>query len=145
MKSDKKEDLPLVNIERNPLFLLVSSLLTGVIVFYAYSLLKAVNPWGFMVMVPAAVLAFQTLWWLLNPFAEIYHDRIEIKQSLFQDKVRYFVDLKKINSTKKQSLYITYNDDEQEELNLFGIKSSHLPLMKSEMEKFVLESMNARP
>lgn len=145
MKSDKKEEVPLVNIERNPLFLLASVLLTGIIVFYAYSLLKAVNPWGFMVMIPAAVLAFQSLWWLLNPFAEIYPDRIEIKQSLFHDKIRYFVDLKEINGTKKQVLYITYNDEESEALNLFGIKSSHITLLKSEMEKYVSESISVRP
>lgn len=145
MKSEKKAEAPLLNIERNPLFLFVAALVTGIIVYYAYTLLKAVNPWGFMVMVPAAVLAFQTLWWLLNPFAEIYSDRVEIKQSLFHDKVRYFVDLKKIDGLKKQLLYITYNDDETEKLNLFGIKQSHLELIKSEMEKSVSASISVRP
>lgn len=145
MKSEKKEEVPLLNIERSPLFLLGAVGVTAVLGVITYSLFKAINPWGFIVMIPSAVIAFQTLWWLLNPFASIYDDKVEIRQSLLHHKLRYFVDLKQINGVSKNKLVITYNDDEMEALNLFGIKPSHISLLRAEMEKFVSASIQVRP
>ncbi len=145
MKSETKEEVPLTTIERNPLFLVSVVGLTALLGYSTYALFQAMNPWGFILMIPTAVFAFQTLWWLLNPFAHIYLDKIEIKQSLFHNKLRYFVDLKKVNGSKKHQLFITYNDDEVEALNIFGIKPSHVEILKTEMEKFVSESIKVRP
>jgi hypothetical protein len=103
------------------------------------------NPWGFIVLVPGSIFSFQSLWWLLHPFALVFHDKIEIKQSLLHHKYRFFVDIKKISEGKSGKLYITYNDDEMEELNLFGIKTPHKGLLKTEMEQKVAESLKARP
>jgi hypothetical protein len=144
VRNPEKELPPRLNIERSPLFLLTSVLLSTLIVFCAYILLKNVNPWGFIVIIPGAILSFQTLWWILNPFALVFDDKIEIKQSLMHHKFRYFVDVKKITDSKKTALYLTYNDDEVELLNLFGIKPSQVQLLKSEMEKSVTESLKAR-
>lgn len=144
MRNEDKIEIPLLNIERNPLLLITSVLLSGIIVFCSYVLFSAMNPWGFMVMIPGAFLSFQTLWLLLNPFALIYKDRIEIKQSLFRNKIRYFVDIKKISATKNGKLYITYNDDDMEALNTFGIKHTQIVTLKSEIEKFVLASIATR-
>jgi hypothetical protein len=145
VKNIEKEEIALVNIERSPLFLLIAVLISLLIVLYGYILLKDVNPLGFLVMIPGSILSFQALWWLLHPFARVFADKIEIKQSLLHHKYRYFVDVKRISESKKGVIYITYNDDEMEALNLFGIKSSQVPLLKSELEKFVSENIKTRP
>jgi hypothetical protein len=137
VKNIQKEAVPLKNIERHPLMLLAATGLSAAIIFWGYVLLKDVNPWGFIVMVPGAIVSFQALWWLLNPFALVFDDKIEIKQSLFHHKDRYFIDLKRISEPKPGKLYITYHDDEVEYLNLFGIRPSHISLLKSEVERGV--------
>ncbi len=144
MRNDEKIEIPLVNIERNPMVVAISVLISGIIVFWAYTLLVKVNPWGFMVMVPGAFISFQSLWFLLNPFALIFKERIEFKQSLFNTKIRYYIDIKKITETKSGKLYITYNDDEVEALNVFGIKNTQVALLKSELEKFIQNSIAER-
>lgn len=141
----EKEEKVIKHIERNPLFLSISILISASIVFMGYNMLKNMNPWGFIVLVPGSILSFQSLWWLLHPFALVFEDKIEIKQSLLHHKYRYFVDLKRISESKKGKIYITYNDDEMEGLNLFGIKPSHVSLLKSEMERSVSENIKARP
>ena len=95
MRNVEKEQLPLLNIERSPLFLAITVAFSALLVLFAYKLFEAMNPWGFLVMVPAVLVTFQTAWWLLNPFAEVYDNRVEIKQSLFHDKIRFFVDIQK--------------------------------------------------
>ena len=96
MRKKEVDQVPVLNIERNPIVLITSVLISALIVYFGFSLLKSVNPWGFIVMIPAAILSFQSLWFLLNPFAIIFEDRIEIKQTLFQYKEHYFIDIKKI-------------------------------------------------
>jgi hypothetical protein len=145
VKNIQKEEIPLVNIERSPLFLLISVALCSVLIYFGYALLMAVNPWGFIVMIPATIVFFQLLWLFVNPYAIIFDDKIEFKQSFFHNKLRYFVDIKKISESKSGKIYITYNDDEMEALNLFGIKTSHAKLLKTEIEKFVSESLKTRP
>lgn len=95
-------------------------------------------------MIPGVILFFQVLWLIVNPFALVFDDKIEIKQSFFHSKLRYFVDIKRVSESKAGRLYITYNDDEMEALNLFGIKPSHMQLLKSEMQKFVAEGLLKR-
>ncbi|MES2678730.1 MAG: hypothetical protein V4635_02545 [Bacteroidota bacterium] len=136
MRNKEKEQIPLLNIERSPAFLMISVLVSVLIAWLGYVLLKNVNPWGFLVMIPAAILCFQSVWLLLHPFALIFEDKIEIKQSLFHHKEHYFIDIKKITD-KNGRLYITYKDDEVELIRLFGIKPSHLQLLKTEVEKFI--------
>jgi hypothetical protein len=144
VRNEEEYGIPLVNIERNPFILISFFGLSALISFGGYQLLKNVNPWGFMVMIPAAFLCFQSLWLLLNPFAIIFKDKIAIKQSFFHQKQRYFIDIKQITESKGGKIYLVYNDGELEPINLFGIKHSHTQLLKSEMEKFVLLSMKDR-
>lgn len=137
MRNKEKEEIPLVNIERSPLILfifLAASLLMGAL---AYKLFINFSPWIFLVVVPTAVLAFQTLWLLLNPFAIVFDDKLEIKQSLLHYKECYFIDLKSVTKNKKGNLYVTYRDDEVERIPLFGIKTAHVDLMKIELEKMI--------
>lgn len=144
MKNIEKEEIPLLHIERSPLFLIIAILISSSIVFYGYLLLKDVNPMGFLIMIPASIFSFQSLWWLLHPFALVFEDKLEIKQSLLHHKLRYFVDVKRISESKTGKLYITYNDDEMEALNLFGIKPSHIALLRDTLKKHVAENMKTR-
>lgn len=135
MKNSETEELPKLSIERNPLFLLLLVALSGLLILTNYFLFKAMNPWGFLMLIPASFIPFQTLWMLLRPFAQVYADRVEIKNSLFSNKLLHFIDIKKISSDKKGKLYVTYKDDEVERLNLYGIRKAHQNLLKTEIEK----------
>jgi hypothetical protein len=144
VRNEEEYGIPLVNIERSPLFLICFIAITAVISYLGYQLLKNVNPWGFIVMIPALTLSFQTLWFLLNPFAIVFKDKIAIKQSFFHQKELYFIDIKQITEGKQGKVYITYHDGDLEPINLFGIKPSHIQLLKTEVEKFVLLSIKDR-
>lgn len=145
MKKPGTEERPLLIIERNPVFLYGFIGISILITYIGCELLKDVDPLGFIVLVPAAILVFQSLWLILNPFAHVYEDKIEIKQSLVHHKFRYFVDIKKVAPARRGSLYIIYNDDEVELLNLYGIRHSQMARLQSEMEKQVSASIKTRP
>jgi hypothetical protein len=138
VRNKEKQEIALVNIERNPAIMIISVVITAATAFETYRLFKAMDPWGFVILTPAAVIAFQTLWLILNPFALVFKDKIEIKQSFFHSKDRYFTDIKHIVKNKKGKIYITYHDDEIERVNLFGIKNSHVELLKAEVEKHIV-------
>ncbi len=85
MNNKREEEVPLANIERNPMLLLSSAVLTFVFAYLSYYAIFSkeaheVKPYGFFLFVPTAVFSFQTLWYLLNPFALIFENKLEIKQ-----------------------------------------------------------------
>ena len=137
MRNKEKDEVALVNIDRNPLTLLLSIGISTLLVYLSYTNILDVNPWGFIIMVPATILSFQTIWMLLTPFAMVFEDKLEIKRSLFRNKMLFFVDIKKVGSIKNNNLFITYNDDELAKIPLFGIKTSQLVTLRSELEKHV--------
>ena len=137
MRNKEKDDIALVNIDRNPLILLLSIGISTVLDYIAYTFILDLNPWGFIIMVPAVFLSFQTIWLLLTPYAMVFDDKLEIKRTLFSNKMLFFVDIKTIGAFKKGSLFVSYNDDEVDKINLFGIKSSQVATLKSELEKHV--------
>jgi hypothetical protein len=141
VRNEEEFGIPLVNIERSPLFLMFFVIVSAIISYSGYELLKNVNPWGFMVMIPAILFSFQTLWLLLNPFAVIFFDKIVIRQSFFHRKEFYFIDIKQITEGKQGKIYVTYHDGELEKLSLFGIRPLHLQHLKTEVEKLVLLSI----
>ena len=101
------------------------------------------NPVGFLIMIPGFFMAFQSLWIVLHPFTLIFADRFEIKQSLFRNKIRYFIDIKQVKQGQNGKLYITFNDDEIEKINLFGMRSSHYQKMtKLLTEKVAANTFN---
>lgn len=126
---------PLYNIERNPILIAVSGLISLVLIFVNYTLFEQMNPTGFMLLIITSIVSFQTLWFVLNPFALVYEDKILIKYSLFKSKEWYFIDVLKISYNKKNQLFITYKDGEVVKLSTFGIKPSHLSVLKNELEK----------
>ena len=144
MKNLEREEKPILQLDRDPVLLGLFVLATCVLVYFTYSLFKNFNPWGFLLMIPAGAMAFQTLWFILNPFAILFEDRLEVKHSLFKNKQVYFVDLKKKREKKKGRYYITYMDDELEPLNLFGIKKSQVTLLKNEFNKQIISNQKLR-
>jgi hypothetical protein len=149
MKKQDQEEVVLLNIERNPLVLLFSVGLTIFFVFLTYSLIFArevqeVQPLGFFLLVPTLLVFFQSLWYLLNPFAVIFEERVEIKQSFFHNKFWYFVDIKQVGELREGTFLIVYNDDEVEKMNLFGIKSSHRNVLREAFKKQMLLHIHKR-
>lgn len=88
-------------------------------------------------MTPTLLLLVQTLWLILTPFAIIYEDKLDIRQSFIHQKSRYFIDIKQISQNKKGKVFIIYNDGEIEFINLLGIRSSHIALLKNEVSRFI--------
>ncbi len=141
--------MPLANIERNPLVLLGSTALSAALVYLTYYTIfnkdvLQIKPVGFFLFVPTLIVSFQTLWYLLNPFALVFEDKLEIKQSLFHNKFWHYVDIKEVSSVKNGTFKITYNDHEIERMNLLGIKPSHKDLLREELNKQVQISLVKR-
>ena len=150
MKNKQEEEVPLLYIERNPLLLLGSVALTAAFIYLTYYMVvgreaHAVNPKGFFLFVPALVVSFQTLWLLLNPFATFYHDKVEIRYSLFRHKTWYFVDIKHVSEVRRDALKIVYNDDEVERIGLFGSRNSQKKMLSDELQKHVNLGLEKRP
>lgn len=142
MKKKEKEEVPLAVVERN-LWLLAGSVIVSVALVYSgYKLLKDVNGWAFILLVPGITLTFQSLLWLLNPYAEIYKTRLEIRQSMFSHKEYFFIDIVSVTESKGR-LYITYRDGEVAPLALFGIRPSQVSLLKKEIETMVSQTVLA--
>jgi hypothetical protein len=149
VKKDPRNDIPLAYIERNPLLVLVSVLIAAGLVFLTFQTLfnkeaVDVKSMSFFLFVPTLVISFQALWYLLNPFAIIFEDKIEIKKSILHNRFWYFVDIKKVGELKNGTFAIAYNDDEVEKLNLFGIKPAHKALLRQEMVKHTDISLKKR-
>lgn len=144
MRNKEKDEVALVNIDRNPLIVLLSIGVSTLLVYLSYTFILDMNPWGFIIMVPATILSFQTIWLLLTPFAMVFEDKLEIKRSLFRNKMLFFVDIKKVGAVKNSNMIITYNDDEVAKIPLFGIKSSQIDMLRSEFEKHVTLVLNKR-
>jgi hypothetical protein len=122
-------EVPELNIERHPLTLILSAVMAFLLVATTYQLFKEMNPWGFLLMVPSAFVLFHTLWTLLNPFALVFADRIEMKQSLFSNRQYFFNDVKRLHDANGK-LFVVFRDDDSERLSLFGIKGSARELLK---------------
>ncbi len=149
MKKIEQEETALINIERNPLVLIIGMLLSALFIYITYTTIFIkeafdVKPMGFFLFVPTLFVCFQTLWFALHPYGLIYHDRFEIKKSFFQLKQWYFIDIKKVGDLKKKSFIITYNDDEMERIKLIGIKHSHKKIMQEAFTKQVNLSLQQR-
>jgi hypothetical protein len=127
----KKEvrEQPELNIERSPLILIISVILALLLIFSTYRLFVDVNPWGFLIMIPALFYGYHTLWILLNPFAMVFRDRVEMKQSLFTNKQYFFNDIKRIQESSGR-IYVVFKDDDSEPLRLFGIQPAARAVLK---------------
>jgi hypothetical protein len=94
-----------------------------VLILSTWRLFRDMNPWGFLLMVPAAFSALHALWTLLNPFAEVYADRVELRRMVLGSRSYFFNDIKKVGQSDGKT-FIVYKDDEMERVSLFGIRPS---------------------
>ncbi|MES2131694.1 MAG: hypothetical protein V4506_05045 [Bacteroidota bacterium] len=142
MKNDENE--PKEYFERN-ILLVVLFIGTGLFLdWLSVYLLMRVNPWGTLSAVPGLVLTLQGLWLLVNPYAIIYDDRVEIKQNFIYNKEFYYLDAKRLESKQKKGLKMVYNDEETESLPLFGMRASYKDKFKIALSEKIAKSVVTR-
>ncbi len=148
MKNKEEIEIAEHYYERHPLILTISvissALLVGTCCYIFFFREFEVHGWGLILIPPTLVSVFQTLIFILTPYAFIYKDRIEVKKNLFYNKVWYFNDIKKVSELGKGSFIITYNDGDEETLPLKGIKPSHLQNLRNELHRNVYETLVIR-
>lgn len=144
MRKKEKDEISIFNIDRNPLFIIVSIMLSIVLDYLSYTWILNLIPWGFVMLIPAAFFSFHTIWLILTPYALFYEDKLEIKRNLFSNNMLFFVDVKKVGEITKNNLTITYNDGELSVIKLSGIKTNQKTTLKSELEKHVAFSISKR-
>lgn len=142
MKNEKDE--PKEYFERNMLVVIAITTISIFLDWLTIQLFLDVNPWGTLVGVPAIIISLQTLWLFVNPYAIVYEDRFEIKQSLFYNKHFYFLDAKAVNPNGNLSLLMIYNDNEPEKLPLFGIRPSHKEAFQRKLQEKIDFSLKNR-
>lgn len=148
MKSKEQIETPEVYFERHPLVLIIWISITTLLVgtcFYLFAYKDFYFHGYALAIAPFALFSvFQTLLFILNPYALLFKDRMMIKKNMFSNKEWYFIDIKKVSDTKNNSFVITYNDDDVEKFILKGIKPSHINKLRNAIEKKINESLAAR-
>lgn len=143
MKNNEDEE-PKEYIERN-VFIVAIILSIGLLLdWLCVDLLMDVNPWGTLVGIPSIVLTLQGLWLLVNPYAIIYENRFEIKQSLIYNREFYYLDAKAIDAKNKNNFSLTYNDGDLQSLPLFGVRESHKSMFLNKIKSRIAESVKGR-
>jgi hypothetical protein len=139
-----KEEEPKEYFERNILLVLIVAVSGFFLDWLSITLLLDVNPWGTATAIPGLMLTLQGIWLIVNPFAIIYQDRFEIKQSLFYNKEFYYLDAKSMADKKTHSVQLIYNDGDLENLHLLGMRAAHKQLFKERLKEKIAESVKHR-
>lgn len=140
----EKEEIALVYFERNPITLILFIIATIVLDYFAIRLTIDFNPWGILLTAPAFILSFQALWLILNPFALIYENKFEVKKNILNNKVWYFIDLKKTGEINGNKFILTFNDDDTSVVSCTGIKKSHKQKFRDTVNNQVCKSLLER-
>ncbi len=148
MKNKEEIEIPEHYFERHPLVLAGSIVLSiglvgTVLYLFIYKDFEQ-HGWALVLTPPAMIWSFQTLLFILSPYALLFKDKMELKKHLFSNKVWYFNDIERVSEVSDGSFNITYNDGEVEQMNLRGIKPSHLKLLRDELHKHVYLSLEQR-
>jgi hypothetical protein len=134
--------------ERNPLILagsvVLSAALIGIVFYLFFYKDFYQHGWALILTPPAIISGFQTLLLVLNPYALLYKDRMELKKHMFSNKVWYFNDIERVSEVRNDSFKIMYNDGEEEQMNLKGLKRSQLKELRDELHKHVYLSLEQR-
>lgn len=139
-----KEEEPKEYFERN-ILLVITVTASGLLLdWLSIKLLLDVNPWGSATAIPGLILTLQAIWLIVNPYAVVYENRFEIKQSLIYNKEFFYLDAKAIDGKKNHSIQIIYNDGDLENLPLLGIRASHKQLFKDRLNEKIGESIKHR-
>ncbi|MGZ3883950.1 MAG: hypothetical protein ACXVPQ_10800 [Bacteroidia bacterium] len=140
----EKEEVPLVYFERNAVIIVLHIVTAIVLDYLCYRFIKNINPWGFVIGVPASIISFHTLWVILNPYVFIFENKVEMKRSMFSNKIWYLIDIKKIGEITGRGFTITYNDDEEEFISTSGIRPSQLHQFRDAFNHHVCKSLVER-
>lgn len=136
-----KEEEPKEYFERS-ILLVATVAMSGILLdWLSVKMLMEVNPWGSATAVPGLVLTLQALTLIVNPYAIVYEDRFEIKQSLFYNREFYYLDAKGFDEKNNK---IIYNDGDMEKLPLLGMRTSHKKLFKDKLIQKINESLKNR-
>ncbi|MES2761679.1 MAG: hypothetical protein V4677_05710 [Bacteroidota bacterium] len=135
-----KEEEPKEYFERSVILVAIVAISGLLLDWFSIKMLLDVNPWGSATAVPGLILTLQGLWLIVNPYAVVYEDRFEIKQSLMYNKEFYYLDAKGI--TDKGQLI--YNDGDLEKLHLLGMRASHQQAFKNKLAEKINESLVKR-
>lgn len=139
-----KDEEPKEYFERS-ILLVVTITISGLLIdWFSIQMLLDVNPWGSATAIPGLILTLQALWLIVNPYAVVYEDRFEIKQSLLYNKEFYYLDAKSINSKSSMSFQLVYNDGDLDKLPLLGMRASHKEKFKARLTEKINESLKNR-
>lgn len=138
------EEEPKEYFERNILLVITVTASGLALDWLSIKLLLDVNPWGTATAIPGLILTLQAIWLIVNPYAVVYENRFEIKQTLMYNKEFYYLDAKAIGSKNSYSIKMTYNDGDLESLPLLGIRASHKQLFKDKLNEKISESVKHR-
>jgi hypothetical protein len=138
------EDEPKEYFERSILLVIALTAAGLFLDWFSIHLLMEVNPWGTAFAVPGLVLTLQALWLIVNPYAIVYNDRFEIKQSLLYSREFYYLDAKGVEKKNTMNLALIYNDDEREKLPLAGMRASNKELFKNKLAEKIGKSVTGR-
>lgn len=139
-----KEEEPKEYFERSILLVIVATVSGLLLDWLSIKLLLDVNPWGTATAIPGLILTLQAIWLIVNPYAVVYENRFEIKQTLMYNKEFYYLDAKAIDGKKSHSVQIIYNDGDVESLPLLGMRASHKQLFKDRLKEKISESIKHR-
>jgi len=136
-----KDEEPKEYFERS-ILLVATVAISGVLLdWFSIKMLLDVNPWGSATAIPGLILTLQALTLLVNPYAIVYEDRFEIKQSLLYNREFYFLDFRGFDEKSKK---LVYNDGDTENLPLLGMRASHKKLFKAKLAEKINESLKNR-
>ncbi|HQQ94343.1 MAG TPA: hypothetical protein PLQ93_07300 [Bacteroidia bacterium] len=127
MKNADLDEPPLRYFNRDPLWVLSSALISIGFVASCVWLFMATNPLAFLMMIPAGLACFHSLWIMLNPFAGIYADKVVFTAHLLNHKQRHFRDIKTAGFDRSGQLILEYHDGETERIQLRGMRASQKP------------------
>lgn len=139
-----KEEEPKEYFERSILLVVIVTISGLLIDWFSIKMLLDVNPWGSATAIPGLVITLQALWLIVNPYAVVYEDRFEIKQSLLYNKEFYYLDAKSINSKSSMSFNLVYNDGEFDKIPLLGMRASHKEKFKATLTEKINASLKNR-
>ena len=139
-----KDEEPKEYFERNILLVIIVTALALGLDWLAIQMLIDVNPWGSAVGIPGLTLTLQALWLIVHPYAVVYEDRFEIKQTLLYNKEFYYLDAKAIDGKSKISLNLVYNDGDPDCLPLLGMRPSHKQKFREKLIEKISESVKHR-
>jgi hypothetical protein len=139
-----KDEEPKEYFERNILLVIIVTAVAVGLDWLAIQMLIDVNPWGSAVGIPSLTLTLQALWLIVHPYAVVYDDRFEIKQTLLYNKEFYYLDAKAIDGKSAIYLNLVYNDGDVDRLPLLGMRPSHKQKFREKLSEKISESVKHR-